>query len=36
MHAARNGYRAPRAGYIGVIVTGAALIFVVAVVVGLI
>ena len=36
MHAAGNGYRARRYGYVGIIATGAALIFVVAIVVGLI
>jgi hypothetical protein len=36
MHAARNGYRATRYGYLGTIATGAAVIFVVAIVVGLI
>jgi hypothetical protein len=36
MHAARNGYRATRQSYLGTIATGAAVIFVVAIVVGLI
>jgi hypothetical protein len=36
MHAARNGYRTARHGYLGAIVTGAALIFVGAIVFGLI
>jgi hypothetical protein len=36
MHAARNGYRAPRTGYLGAIATGAALVFIVAIVIGLI
>ena len=36
MHAARNGYRAARHGYLGAIAIGAAVIFVVAIVVGLI
>jgi hypothetical protein len=36
MHAARSASRAARNGYIGLIVTGAALTFIAAVVVGLI
>jgi hypothetical protein len=36
MHAARNGYRATHHGYLGTIAIGAAVIFVVAIVVGLI
>jgi hypothetical protein len=36
MHAARNGYRATRHGFLGAVATGAAVIFVIAIVVGLI
>jgi hypothetical protein len=36
MHAARNGYRTTRHGYLGAIATGAALVFIVAIVIGLI